>query len=121
MKRRTPLQRSRKPMKRTRLNPVSKKRKEEQPQRNEWSAGILQRDPVCFWCGLTQSVDPHHVFAKGPFPALRTIPDNGIGVCRICHDFIDGRMESVLKKLEEERPDQYARLTEAKDKEYKRS
>lgn len=51
-----------------------------------WSKRVLERDFYrCQWC-FRAGTDPHHIIYKSQSQATRWDIDNGICLCRECHD-----------------------------------
>lgn len=50
---------------------------------------VKARDGTCVACldreWHVNSLEAHHVYPKGKYPDLRTTPENGITLCRLCH------------------------------------
>ena len=54
-----------------------------------WAANVKARDGSCVACRDTTwhdtSLEAHHVYPKGKYPELRTVMENGLTLCRLCH------------------------------------
>lgn len=52
-----------------------------------WAVGVKTRDGRCQnpGCGATQDLEAHHVYPRRRYPDLRTVPENGLTLCRECH------------------------------------
>lgn len=63
-----------------------------------WRVLIRAKEPsgVCPRCSKRLWTDCMHIFAKGPYPALRHEPANGIVGCRPCHRRIDSDHQAKL-------------------------
>jgi 5-methylcytosine-specific restriction endonuclease McrA len=73
-----------------------------------WSERVLDRDKVCV-CG-SPSEEAHHIYPKKRYPELRTLKENGIGLCKPCHKAIYGEETAHIERLLEGRKDQARRL-----------
>jgi len=85
LKRKTPLKRSTKPLKRTRLSPVSKK---QQKRLRDYSAvrkDYLDEHPVCEACLQRPAEEIHHKEGRGSKTAD---PTTFMSICRRCHNWI---------------------------------
>lgn len=78
VKRRTPL-------KRTRINPMSKQRQKESIEYKALREEFLKNLPVCEVCQKAKSTDTHHVEKRGK-NYLRA--ETWLAACRPCHDKI---------------------------------
>lgn len=87
MLRRTPLKRK------TRINPVSKKRARSAPIRRKLVAQQLERIPYCeasligVGCTFT-AVDCHEIVPRGRRPDAHLDPALFVSLCRICHAWL---------------------------------
>jgi len=100
LNRRTPLARGAAPQRRTRLNPVSKKRQALNRARREFVAGLLAQRPRCEAGALILPVDHRHRCAVWSVDVHEVVtrarggdildPDNCRAICRACHDWIHG-------------------------------
>lgn len=53
---------------------------------------VLERDGhKCTYCQKTENLEVHHIKPYEKYPALRTNSDNGMTLCRECHDNIHGK------------------------------
>lgn len=56
-------------------------------QHDDWSKLVIQRDDKkCTNCGEVGHLEAHHIWPQGGYPQLRYILQNGITLCRPCHD-----------------------------------
>lgn len=56
-------------------------------QHSDWSKIVIQRDgKKCTNCGEVGHLEAHHIWPQGWYPQLRYILQNGITLCRPCHD-----------------------------------
>lgn len=84
LKRKTPLKRSSKPMKRSWINPVSKKRHKELIIYGQLRDEYMMAHPRCERCGA-QSQDLHHKAGRGSRLNDVTL---FCSLCRPCHDWV---------------------------------
>ncbi len=93
--RKTPLKKSGKPLRRSRLKPMSKKRQRESKAYSLLRAAYLKANPSCQrilirygnWATCpNHSVDIHHVAGRLGGNYLNT--ETWMAVCRSCHDWI---------------------------------
>lgn len=87
-----------KPMRRKKpMNKVSKKRKSEQPRRDRWEAAVFEHDYFecqnlfCINRKHPIELDAHHIWEKGSRPEWRFILENGITLCRVCHELVHAK------------------------------
>lgn len=64
----------------------SSSRISENPQYNDWRKNVLNRDKVCQCCGLDKHLHVHHLFGYKEHPELATNENNGITLCKFCHN-----------------------------------
>lgn len=56
------------------------------PWYKEWRNYILERDGfVCQMCGQRGNLEVHHIRPKYLYPELTLDKDNGITLCKVCH------------------------------------
>lgn len=115
IRRRAPIARSSKPLKRTgRIRGLSPAKYGSHKQRvkyaNElWRKLIYRKSPtgLCLRCNLRPLHDAMHIFIKGAYPSLRFDLENGIPGCRACHRRIDSdhlaKEELAIRVLGDER------------------
>ena len=61
----------------------------------KWSQQVLDEyGEYCIFCGKP-SGPPHHIFARGMYPEISWIPENGLPVCLTCHN---SKTEKELKQ-----------------------
>lgn len=61
---------------------------------DEWRRQVIRRDEGrCQMphCGSTRNIQVHHIKVYSKHPTVRTDVDNGITLCRACHNSIRGR------------------------------
>ena len=79
--------------------------REEQYQLEKWRNKVLERDnKMCQLCGATNEetqLHVHHIKKYSEYKDLRTDVDNGITLCRKCHEQIHGREEECEKVFKE--------------------
>ena len=52
-----------------------------------WRGNVLKRDKgVCQCCGLEDKLQAHHIFGCEEYPEMAYDEDNGITLCKFCHD-----------------------------------
>ena len=73
-----------------------------------WSDRVLERDKVCA-CG-SPAVEAHHIYPRKQYPELRTLRENGIGLCVSCHKAIYREEQYHIERLLEGRTLQARRL-----------
>jgi hypothetical protein len=73
-----------------------------------WGERVLERDKVCV-CG-SPSEEAHHIYPRKAWPEMRTLPQNGIGLCKVCHKAIYGEEELHIERLLQGRELQARRL-----------
>ena len=87
LKRRTPLQRAGRIIRRTALRRIGTRRMRRKAQLEIFRAKVFERaDGICEWCRARFADDPHHLWPTG-----RQGPDeawNGMACCRRCHNQI---------------------------------
>lgn len=56
-------------------------------QHSDWSKLVLERDGrACRKCGHIGHLEAHHIWPQGAFENLRYLLNNGISLCRTCHE-----------------------------------
>ena len=56
------------------------------PEYREWKQNVLNRDMgICQCCGSDKHPEVHHIFSYEKYPRLRVDVDNGITLCKWCH------------------------------------
>lgn len=87
--RKTPLAKSASPLKRTRINPVSKKRQDEKPERDKVREAVLKRDDfTCQARGITDGpdcwgpLDIDEIISRARMPGGHLNIDNCQVLCR---------------------------------------
>ena len=66
--------------------PKIKNREEMTPGYSDWRKEVLIRDEVCQCCGLDKHLQVHHLFGYKEHPELATVEENGVTLCKFCHD-----------------------------------
>lgn len=52
-----------------------------------WRLQVYRRDRFCCrYCGAKKDLVAHHLYSYTAHIALRTVLDNGVTLCRTCHD-----------------------------------
>jgi 5-methylcytosine-specific restriction endonuclease McrA len=73
-----------------------------------WSERVLERDKVCV-CG-SPAEEAHHIYPKALYPELRTLRENGIGLCKACHKAVYGEETLHIERFLQGRPLQARRV-----------
>lgn len=70
------------------MTPEQRADKRLYPEYRQWRKAVLQRDDyTCRICGTRGSrMHAHHLDSYARHPELRTNPDNGVTLCKPCHD-----------------------------------
>ena len=85
-----------------------------------WSKAVRERDGnACFICGSTERLAAHHILPARTWPECKFDIENGITLCNKRHHTL-GKLSihrgcgalTVFLKLQKERPEQFAYLTE---------
>ena len=84
-------------MKRTPLSRVSKKRQKLLRQRSAFRKDILAANPYCVVCNDRFASDVHEPLTRARGGSILD-PDNALGVCRGCHDWIHDHPEEATKR-----------------------
>ncbi len=74
----------------------------------KWGERVLLRDKECV-CG-SKAVEAHHIYPRKKWPELRTLRENGIGLCKRCHDAVYREEESHIERFLQGRELQARRL-----------
>ena len=61
-------------------------RNSETPGYNEWRKSIISRDGKCVCCGHDKHLEAHHLFGYKENPSLAIDENNGVALCKFCHD-----------------------------------
>jgi 5-methylcytosine-specific restriction endonuclease McrA len=64
-------------------------------QLKSWGDFIKYLFPRCINCGITKQLEAHHILPRAQFPELALAPDNGVTLCKKCHNWIT----QLLKKV----------------------
>lgn len=56
------------------------------PGYEDWRKEVLQRDQKCIVCDGDKHLEAHHMYGYKQYPELRTDLNNGVTVCKFCHD-----------------------------------
>ncbi len=56
------------------------------PGYDEWREHVLSRDKKCIVCGGDKQLHAHHIYGYKEYPNLRTDKNNGVAVCKFCHE-----------------------------------
>ena len=58
-----------------------------------WRTQVFERDGHrCILCRSVENLTAHHLIAWMTSPELRFEIDNGVTLCRKCHDIIEGKL-----------------------------
>lgn len=53
----------------------------------EWRKAVFERDNfTCQWCGEKKYIEAHHVKEWANYPDLRFVVNNGLTLCKTCHN-----------------------------------
>lgn len=66
--------------------PVVLNRNSETPGYSDWRNQVIKRDEVCQCCGLDKHLEAHHLFGYKENPELATNVNNGVVLCKFCHE-----------------------------------
>lgn len=55
------------------------------PTYNKWRESVIERDEVCKCCGGDKALEAHHIFNYKNHESLRENVDNGVALCKWCH------------------------------------
>lgn len=81
------------------------------PEYSKWRRAVRRRDDATCQmpnCGSTKAIKVHHIIRWADAPSLRFEIDNGICLCRQCHDKITGyelHYVGVFKKIVQDKKD----------------
>jgi 5-methylcytosine-specific restriction endonuclease McrA len=54
---------------------------------DDWRLQVYKRDRFCCkFCGAKKDLVAHHLYSYIAHVVLRTVVDNGVTLCRMCHD-----------------------------------
>lgn len=53
---------------------------------DEWAKFVIERDAKCVICSSKDGLEAHHVFHVGPYDESYHDTNNGVCLCRGCHD-----------------------------------
>ena len=67
-------------------NEIITNRNDETPGYNEWRQKIISRDAACVCCGHDKHLEAHHLFGYKENPSLAVNENNGVTLCKFCHD-----------------------------------
>ena len=70
----------------------------ETPRYRRWRAKVFKRDRhICRLCGASKSyVEAHHIKKKAVYPHLMFRTNNGVTLCKDCHDLVTGQEEKFV-------------------------
>ncbi len=75
-----------------------------QRQQGDWSQLVMSRDRYrCQDCGSSDKLEAHHIWPQSAYPHLRYLLNNGITLCRPCHEHASCKWEIT--------PNQFRMLT----------
>lgn len=68
---------------------------------NEWRRNVFERDHfTCALCDIKGGkLQAHHIKTRGKYPELTLVEDNGITLCKECHEMIRGKEEKFEEKF----------------------
>lgn len=81
-------------------------------QDQRWSRDVRARDGAICRCCAEPATDGAHIFAKGPHPSMRHRRDNGVALCRGCHQHFTSHPAQWRAWLSVHLPELYAQLQE---------
>lgn len=68
------------------------------PQYKKWRIRVFKRDGfACKKCGSKNKIQAHHIRTWEKYPQLRFDINNGITLCKLCHQAIWQREEEVAE------------------------
>ena len=50
---------------------------------------VIQRHPICQWCGKQPASEGHHIAPVAECPELALVADNVLAVCKECHELVE--------------------------------
>lgn len=53
---------------------------------NEWVESVINRDEKCVICNSRKDLEAHHVFHVNPHDKIYYATNNGVCLCKKCHD-----------------------------------
>ena len=69
----------------------------------DWRLAVKRRDSFrCRWCGSRKRLHVHHIKRWADHPELRYQLSNGVTLCRVCHNKVNGQeevYEDFLRRL----------------------
>jgi ribosomal protein L37AE/L43A len=72
------------------------------PEHRNWRDAVLERDNyICQECGSQYKLQSHHIKRYCDYPELEFDVDNGITLCKECHNNIRGREYQYIVKYED--------------------
>lgn len=70
-----------------RTTPRVRTREDETPGYFAWRTRVLKRDGfTCVKCGSNENLQVHHLWGYKENPELAIVDDNGVTLCKDCHD-----------------------------------
>jgi len=57
---------------------------------NVWVRSVKTRDKTCVCCGSKKQLNAHHILYKSKYPELSLNLNNGITMCKKCHEELHG-------------------------------
>jgi len=71
------------------------------PEYNFWRRNVFERDHfTCALCDIKGGkLQAHHIKTRGKYPELTLVEDNGITLCKECHEMIRGKEEKFEEKF----------------------
>ncbi len=64
-----------------------------------WGDFIKYLFPRCIICASTEKLEAHHVKPRAQFPELALEPDNGVSLCKKCHNEITQLLKKVYQSF----------------------
>ena len=70
------------------------------PRYKAWRQQVLKRDKRCCrfpGCKSRRRLQTHHIKTWEYYPSLRFMVENGITLCKVCHERIKGHEDSYIQ------------------------
>lgn len=92
---------------------------------SDWATEIKNRDGRCVICKTKQDLEAHHVFHVNPHDKIYYATNNGVALCKSCHDKyhqkfgVDCSIKNLLI-LQRDIGDKYTKRLKKENKQLKR-
>lgn len=73
---------------------------------NRWALQVIKRHPYCTICRSTDRLEAHHIIPVSHSRKYMYIPENGITLCKQCHDLVHNTDKSFENSLREEKSEE---------------